>query len=229
MMHSVSPGKSRVLLAKRFLRTMEKLKTFEQILEPDSRYANLLVVDRETKKRTPVALKHVHDGLLDAELSPEVPERIQDHFTTARHLTLYSWFVYRFLAVAQMQAYGSLEFALRERLGHGRDEKPPGLRPLLNKAVDMRLVQEQLIRDWPGHSVASETMEDQFAPEGWLRQLPEFMSSMRNDLAHGSFTLMPDGGRTLRVVADIINQLYPPAELIPYVDPIVQDHPNRTP
>lgn len=43
---------------------------------------------------------------------------------------------------------------------------------------------------------------------GWKR-FQKNIGDFRNHLAHGSFILVPDGGRTLRVVADIINQFIP--------------------
>lgn len=186
----------------------ELFKDATQICEPDERNLSLVLVDRETGRRSPYALEDVHRGLSGITLSASVPEYIQDHFTTARHLALYSWFVYRFLAVAQMQAYGTLEYALRERLGLADAKRPPGLRALLSQAIRKDLLREEEIRDWPGHSRELGTPEQPYVPGDWLRLSPEHISYMRNNLAHGSFTLMPDGGRTLRLVADIVNQLY---------------------
>jgi hypothetical protein len=131
--------------------------------------------------------------------------KVYHSFLTARHLALYAWYVYRFNTVAQLQAYASLEYALRERLGHADDDRPPGLRVLLTEAIDIGLLDERRIRDWPGHAGA---IAPGYVSGDWLRRLPEPVAMLRNDLARGSFTLNPDGGLTLRIVADIINQLY---------------------
>lgn len=43
----------------------------------------------------------------------------------------------------------------------------------------------------------------------WL--MADYIKYFRNNLAHGAITLMPDGGRALRVVSDAVNHLYRPA------------------
>lgn len=178
------------------------------VLKPDPRNLSWVVVNLATGTGKPLELADFHAFLEEIQLTSTTPEHIQNSFLTARHLELYSWFVYRFTMVAQLQAYATLEYALRERLGHAEVERRPGLRQLLSSAVERGFVEEQKIRDWPGHREDIPEAE-RFCPGEWLRRLPEFIARFRNDLAHGSFTLMPDGGRALRVVGDIINQLYP--------------------
>lgn len=191
----------------------EEFKSFDEIVAPDPRSAAWIIVDAATGARRAYALHDVHDALAKLTLSPQVPDHIQHCFLTARHLALYGWFVYRFAMVAQLQAYTALEFALRERLGHTEDERPPGLKKLFAKAVAAQLVHEDQIRDWPGHRIDLDRDGFPYQPGSWLRDLPERLAYFRNDLAHGTFTLNPDGGRTLRVVADVINQLYPASEI----------------
>jgi hypothetical protein len=118
-----------------------------------------------------------------------------------------SLFVYRFHMPAQLQAYASLEYALRERLGFADAERPPTLTPLLETAVKRGLLKRQLLRDWPGQGSPESSIPEHLGEE-WLRQLPEWLSYFRNDLAYGSFTLTSDSIRVLRMVADIINQLF---------------------
>jgi hypothetical protein len=186
---------------------MEELKGLDDICSPDARNAAMRLRNNRTGAIRPYTVADVHASLEDAELGDAVPGDIRDHFQTARHLVLYSWFVYRFIPVAQMQAYGSLEFALRERLDVTQEKRPPGLKQLIRKATSLGLLSDKGFRDWPGHRTG--VAREETSPSTWVeRALTEYLPHFRNNLAHGSVTLMPDGGRTLRIVADAINQLY---------------------
>lgn len=185
---------------------LEPFKSLSETLQPDSRNLSWVSVDMSTGEATPLVLHHVHAALEAIQLSRKVPAHIYHSFLTARHLALYSWFVYRFEMIAQLQAYATLEYALRDRLGYRDDDKPPTLRPLLNTAIKQGLLKEPRLRDWPGHQ---DDLGPSYRDGDWLRKLPELIAYFRNVLAHGSYFLMPDGGRALRLTADIINQLYP--------------------
>jgi hypothetical protein len=53
-----------------------------------------------------------------------VPAPIREHFNTGKNLLLYAWFVYRFIPVAELHAYSTVEMALRERAKlEGRPER----------------------------------------------------------------------------------------------------------
>lgn len=54
---------------------------------------------------------------LDVRLNAGVPDEIQSHFEIVRNLAIYAWFVCSFNAVAEMQAFVSLEMAVREKTG----------------------------------------------------------------------------------------------------------------
>lgn len=73
------------------------------------------------------------------------------HFENARNLYLYAWFVYRFNAVAEEHALGSLEYALRLRLIDGGFISPAkgekmGLADLLKRAKRHGLIQNEEIK-----------------------------------------------------------------------------------
>ncbi len=91
-------------------------KLFSEIVAPDIRSRAWFQIDVEAGIARPWTHEDVHSGLAAPELSPAVPENIYHSFLTARHLELYSWFVYRFTMPAQLQAYATLEYALRKRL-----------------------------------------------------------------------------------------------------------------
>jgi len=46
-----------------------------------------------------------------------VPLKIREVYDVARNIYLYGWYVYRFNNVAESQAFGALEYCLKERIG----------------------------------------------------------------------------------------------------------------
>lgn len=184
----------------------ESFKAIEDVTRPDIRNTHWSIRDSATGAVRPMAIEDVHAALAAIRLNPTVPDDIQNHFVTARHVALYSWFAFRLTMVAQFYAYATLEFALRQRFGFVQPAGP-SLARLLNRAIRERLVDEQKIGEWPG--LDDEKLPGDYVPGDWLRRLAEFIVYFRNDIAHGTFALTPDGGRALRITADIINQLFP--------------------
>jgi hypothetical protein len=107
----------------------DPLKALSEIYKPDVRQANL-VGD----------LSDIHSVLTEIVLHDGVPSNVRELFETAKNVSLYSWFVYRFHQVAEMVAFSALEMALRERAGHAEfgpqgAAKIPGLSQLLTRAM----------------------------------------------------------------------------------------------
>lgn len=119
----------------------ERFKECEDLLVPDSR--------SRYREVGPGSLE-VYRVMAGIRLNDTVPQDIRNHFVTARHLVGYSWFVYPFVMLAQSHAYGTLEYALRVRLGRADDERPRTLRPLWDIAVKRGLLRDEGFRDWPG-------------------------------------------------------------------------------
>lgn len=178
----------------------ERFKEFDELLVPDSR--------SRYREVGPGSLEGFHRVMAEIRLNEAVPQDIRNHFVTARHLVVYSWFVYPFVMLAQSHAYGTLEYALRVRLGRADDERPPTLRPLWDMAVKRGLLRDEGFRDWPGRHLAAPGAKPSTE---WVRRISESLAGLRNDLAHGSFSLYPEHWRLLPMVADAINQLYPEA------------------
>ena len=106
----------------------DPLKSLDKIMEPDERQANFVA-----------SLADTHAELSELTLHAGVPAAVRQVFETAKNVSLYSWFVYRFHQVAELVAYTALEFALRSRAGHaefgGIDKKHlPGPSQLLKRA-----------------------------------------------------------------------------------------------
>jgi hypothetical protein len=159
---------------------MEHLKRLADICQPDERNQNRCDIDLTTGAVTPTTVESIYAMVEEIRLNAGIPDEVRNHFEIARNLTLYSWFVYSFNVVAGMQAFASLEMAVRAKTGDRRTV----FKNLLNKAFNGR----QLAA---GVSLATT------------------VTKLRNDLAHGSATMHGQGLGVLGMCADLINDLYP--------------------
>ena len=195
---------------------MESLEPLAEVTEPDVRQKFWVALDLSNGTQRPFTLDDFHHRAASIELHGGVPEEVRSHFETARHLIIYSWFYYPFNVTAELAAYTSAEFALRTRFN---DRKTP-FKSLLQKAVDTKLVSDS------GFSIPklraerirehNEAMPADFqTPEpALLREYSDVLTKaipyLRNQLAHGSTTLHNHGARTVRICAELINQLFDP-------------------
>ncbi len=106
----------------------DPLKALEEINEPDERQKNFIH-----------GLEENHLELSAIVLNDSTPIEVQQLFETAKNLSLYSWFVYRFHQVSELIAFSALEMALRERyLAENSQSKtdgsPRGLYQLMQHA-----------------------------------------------------------------------------------------------
>jgi hypothetical protein len=183
----------------------EKLRPAEYICEPDPRNTNFVRLDRATGATRPRRASDLHDAVSAFSLSAEVPEDVAQHFETVRNLYLYSWFIYRFQPVAELQSLACLEFALRERLENEIKTgiikgNPPGLPRLLSYAIKNQLIRNEGFARW---ARANDPEWDLAA------KLEEALPGIRNEYAHGSYSLTPTAADTIELVFEIINQLLP--------------------
>lgn len=98
---------------------MEKLKPLDEVCQPDVKYRNRVDLDHSTGIITDTTVESIYRRIEPIQLNENVPEDVRSHFEIARNLALYSWFVYSFV-VAAMQAYSSLEMALKRKTGKER-------------------------------------------------------------------------------------------------------------
>lgn len=162
-------------------------------------------------------ISDIHGQLAEIELDGDVPEAIQTHFITSKHLVLYSWFVYRFIPVAEFHAIASLEYTLKIKTGQNKW----GLKRLLAHAVKEGWVKDN---DFQIHR---ETIERKKAHAEQLKKylnigpqeiiskerkytsvLVESLPYLRNVYAHGSNTIAPEGYLTLTIRAEFINKIF---------------------
>ena len=163
---------------------MERLKPREQVLLPDVRYQNRANLDYSTGILTEMTIDTIYEELEKVDLNDHVPESVRNHFEIARNLVLYSWFVYSFNVVAAMQAFASLEMAVKDKTG----DKKGSLKSQLDKVFKGRKLSGGI---------------------GPPIDLSVAISKLRNDLAHGSPTLHGQGLALVGMCADLINELYP--------------------
>ncbi len=129
-------------------------------------------------------------------LSAAAPEDVQSQFNIARMLGIYAWLYYPFHQIAELKAFSTVEIALRLRF----PDVKGALKKLLSFAVKNGVVVDE------GFSHIAVGDDD---PTRYSKELPSLVSFLRNDLAHGSSMLHPDSILTIRICAEIINQLFP--------------------
>jgi hypothetical protein len=174
---------------------MEELKSFATLLEPDERWAHFVLRDSANQVR-PVSLDDRYESIAEITVSPSAPEDVRSQFNIALMLGVYAWLYYPFHQVAELKAFSTVEMALRLRF----PEAKGGLNKLLALAVERGAIVD--------HGF-SHLEPDSEAPTSYSAQLPNLISSLRNELAHGSHMLHPGSLFTLRNCAEIINQLFP--------------------
>lgn len=203
----------------------DPLKPLTKVYEPDERRANL--VGTLTEEHADLASMTLHDG---------VPSDVHQLFETAKNVSLYSWFVFRFHPVAESVGFAALELALNlRRAGVSRlapDHRSPGLSSLLQDAfrdgvlreIDFpsreayvyqvalqRKIIEAVLARPEGGEIAPPTEDELTAVQADFR-LAEYLTtlwpSVRNALAHGSPMLVPRSRTTLRMISEAINQLF---------------------
>jgi hypothetical protein len=145
-------------------------------------------------------------------------------FNTARNLFLYSWYVYRFFPVSELQALASLEFALR-RVAKQHHKKTRNLGPLLSLAISENWISEKNILQFQRLKSLRETATGLFMdlpytleasdplpiPEypNYLDVLKKVLPELRNIYAHGDSVLKQPASAylTLEICRDLIDQL----------------------
>jgi hypothetical protein len=74
---------------------MESLKKFEEVCQPDVRQGAFVVCDANSPNGfRPLTLKDFCDDAESIQLHEGVPEKVRNHFQTARNLIIYAWFYY---------------------------------------------------------------------------------------------------------------------------------------
>lgn len=203
----------------------DPLKPLDEVLVPDERSVALNG-----------SLEDRHRLLFGIVLSASVPTDVQQLFETAKNVALYAWYVYRFHQVAESVAFQSLEMGLRKRreqaqgrekrqrsfsrdlrfavrAGWIRNEGFSDLRDIARARAFTRMVIATIERH-PGVEIMplpqlSEADTDvELGKLSYVESLTTALPRIRNELAHGSRMLHPNSAKTLRVVAEMLNQVF---------------------
>lgn len=206
----------------------DKFKSFDQIYEPDIRHSFFSIYDSGEWRK--ITLEDLYKEISEFVLNPDVPEKIQINFDIAKNLMLYSWFVYRFMTAAELQAYGSLEMALRIKLGYDNYKKQKCISYLLKEAVNKYIINDKQIKKYQRieenrkvfiqsqkniFEVMVRPMPENFTsssidPQSYCKILCDTFPKLRNSLAHGNNSLDSNCSfLTLEICCDLINQLFP--------------------
>jgi hypothetical protein len=211
----------------------DPLKPLDQIYEPDER-----------QQFIPATLEQRHRVLSEIRLNGSVPVQVRQLFETAKNLSLYSWFAYRFHQVSELISFTALEMALRDRFltenppQADSTQRAPSLHALLqhakvNKWITnegfpslyeqarllaehnkvLKILQEHDFEEepiMPIEEAGEEEIAAAIADMDMAEAVANNANKIRNNLAHGSSTLHPGSVTTLRINAEVINQIYPP-------------------
>lgn len=194
---------------------MESLKPLSEVTTPDVRQKCFVALDFTAGNFRPFTLEDFHRHAASIEIHTGVPEKIRSHFETARNLIIDSWFYYPFNVTAELAAYTTVEFALRTKLN---DPKTP-FKLLLKNAIEAGLITDagfsipksraECIReDNEGMPPDFQTPEPKLWRE-YSDALTRSIPYLRNQLAHGTTMLHGNGAGTVRICAELINQLFP--------------------
>jgi hypothetical protein len=178
------------------------LKPFDQILNSDARFRDMVGGLDETGAIRMMEITDLYALMEPLELHSGVPPDIREQFDKARHAFVYSWFAYDLVSLAEQQGYQTLELALREKLPEAErkkaDEKRWGLGKLLERAVAHHWLTRADFEVPPAHPGAAKIC------------FLDVIAMFRNELAHGSRNLFPNGSlEMLKLCVEILNALFP--------------------
>ncbi len=205
----------------------DPLKPLDQIFEPDKRQAHLSLT-----------LEKSHHVLASITLHKGVPIEVRQLFETAKNVSLYSSLVYRFHQVSEMVAYSAMEMALRVRYQQDNPTSPRRLmlsflldharknnwlkdknfshgRSSAYKNAEMKKLFEMIDSDVfdsdepvPVEEPTNEEIEEELEKLDLVGGIVENAAKLRNNLAHGSTTLHADSIANLRLISEVINQIF---------------------
>lgn len=176
---------------------MEKFKKFEELLEPDARNTYFKIQNRETGEISDFTLKYIYDEIEFVKLDERyvINEDIISQFNVAKNLAVYTWFSYSFHQIVELKAFSVVEMAFKDIYNN----KKSSLNSLIKRAVKEKLLIDEEFIHLKNLSKFDKSFVD---------NLPFYISTLRNTLAHGSTDLHNQSLKTLHICKDIINQLY---------------------
>src|SRR5579859_3142489 len=159
---------------------VEGFRNIPDIFTPDFRSTIYSIYENGNFRR--INLEDHHANIDSVRISEKVPKEIKTQFDTAKNLSLYSWYVYRFGPVAEHQAYVTFEFALRERLKATIQKplNPPGFKTLLQMAVDQGLLKNEGFSIW--HRRKEETRYRNEQDKGFYKMIANELNPLPEEV-----------------------------------------------
>jgi len=196
---------------------MERLKSLQEIMAPDSRTGAFVKFDEKTNEILPIQLEDYHRRLSDIALREQVPEDIRSYFETVKNICLYGWFVYSFFTVSTFLSYIAIEMSLRRRFQNDDPDRKWPFKRLLQEARDRCLISErgflsiQAEREYHAKLAAELGSLFEQSVADYCSVLVDCLPQLRNSFAHpSSNTILTPGDAlsSLTVAAEFINQLF---------------------
>lgn len=166
----------------------DPLKSLDKIYEPDERQSSFIA-----------DLSDIHQSLASITLNDAVPLAVKQLFETAKNLSLYTWFVYRFHQPAELISFAAMEMALRHRYLSENPDIPKSQKKLLSL---YRLLQHAKKEKW----LRNEGFKNRYAiarQNAELKKASEALSV--SDLEEGQSLLIEDP--TKEEIAIAMNEL----------------------
>ncbi|HED12441.1 MAG TPA: hypothetical protein ENI62_02085 [Gammaproteobacteria bacterium] len=132
---------------------MEEFTGLESVMQPDERMLHYVRQDPVTGENHPQELKDHYESVASINLDNSVPEDIHNLFNIAKNVLLYTWCEYSFFPVAALQAFTTLEYALRERLGEDviaelKKQRKRGLYAYIEYSIEQGWIRNEDFSAW---------------------------------------------------------------------------------
>ena len=84
------------------------LKKLDEVCKPDPRNLDYVILEKKLLKPRPMTIEDHYRDVKKRKLHNDVPDDVLIEFEKARNLYLYTWFLYRFTQVAELQAFAAI-------------------------------------------------------------------------------------------------------------------------
>ncbi len=184
-------------------------KPVEEILTPSIGSQILVLISSDGTQRQ-ATIEDFHARIAEAELNQRVPDEVRSIFETAKNVLLYSWYAHEMCMSAKLTALIAIEYALRYKATQKGIERvgPKKGRPV-KKAMLKELFELAIAREWVYNSDFARFHDNK--SENYLETIKGSIIDFRNDLAHGTTTLLQHTTVAwfFSVYACLINVLFP--------------------
>mgnify|MGYP001813515653 CR=1 FL=1 len=132
---------------------MEEFTSLGVVQRPDERMLHYVLYDPTTGESRRQELEDHFEQVASFVLNDSVPDSIHVQFNIAKNVLVYTWFEYSLFPVAALQAFTTLEFALRERLGERviaelKKQRKKGLYAYIEYSIEQGWINNEDFSAW---------------------------------------------------------------------------------